>query len=138
MSAFDNIDAALGKMQDILLVFKQQDPDYYAKYPVELTMQTDEQEVNAAIAQWKLQLPEDYIYFLQNYNPKSLYWNNDHYMSLHIYSAQELAAGAGISLLPTIILRSFWQVPFSFAAWKMRMTMHSLITVHRTTTVKLR
>lgn len=103
MSAFDKIDAALGRMQDILQAFKQQEPDYYAKYPVELTTETDEQEVNTALAQWKPHLPEDYIYFLQHYNPKSLYWSNDHYISLHIYSAQELAAGQlGYSYNPVI------------------------------------
>lgn len=103
MNTFDKINAALDRMQDVLQAFKQQDPDYYVKYPVELTTQTDEQEVHAAIAQWKLHLPEDYIYFLQNYNPKSLYWNNDHYISLHIYSAQELATGQlGYSCNPVI------------------------------------
>ncbi|WP_246183149.1 SMI1/KNR4 family protein [Paenibacillus methanolicus] len=66
-------------------------PAYYAKYPMHLLSEAEEQDILSVSGEWRL--PEEYLYFLKRYVPVSVAWSTDQYMSLTIYGAKDLLPG---------------------------------------------
>ncbi|WP_312114311.1 SMI1/KNR4 family protein [Brevibacillus reuszeri] len=87
----NEIDAVIEKMQGILQAMREQDPDFYAKYPMQLITEAEEQAIQSVSEKWRL--PADYLYFLKQYVPESVSWNTDKYINLDIYGAKDLLEG---------------------------------------------
>lgn len=85
------IDAVLEKMQAALANIRQQEPDFYAKYPMNLITEAEELVIESVTDQWSL--PEEYVYFLKHYVPESVSWSTDEYINLDIYGAKDLVEG---------------------------------------------
>ncbi|WP_227793327.1 SMI1/KNR4 family protein [Paenibacillus guangzhouensis] len=85
------IDDVIEKMQSAVEGMRKQDPDFYAKYPMNLGAVADEQAICTITDEWTL--PDEYLYFLKHYVPESVTWNNDEYIGLQIYGAQDLLEG---------------------------------------------
>ncbi|GGG72566.1 hypothetical protein GCM10010918_30510 [Paenibacillus radicis (ex Gao et al. 2016)] len=85
------IDEAIVRMQAALQVKREQDPEFYAKYPAYLKAEAEEQAIRSVAVNWRL--PDDYLYFLNRYVPESVAWSTDEYINLTIYSAKDLLKG---------------------------------------------
>lgn len=85
------IDAVLEKMQTALANIREQNPDFYAKYPMHLLTEAEELVIESVADKWSL--PEEYVYFLKHYVPESVSWSTDEYINLAIYGAKDLAEG---------------------------------------------
>jgi hypothetical protein len=90
-NSHQNIDAVIEKMQEVLEAIRGQDPEFYAKYPMRLITEAEEQDVRTVAEQWPL--PDKYLYFLQHYVPESLGWSTDEYINLDIYGAKDIVQG---------------------------------------------
>ncbi|MNK06078.1 SMI1 / KNR4 family protein [compost metagenome] len=90
-NTYQDIDAVLEKMQSALERTREQDPDYYNKYPMRLTAKADEQVIQSVSGQWTL--PDEYLHFLKHYVPESVSWSTDEYINLQIYGAKDLIGG---------------------------------------------
>ncbi|RUT36601.1 SMI1/KNR4 family protein [Paenibacillus zeisoli] len=78
-------------MQSALERIREQNPDFYSKYPTQLLTIADEQVIQSISIQW--QLPDEYLYFLRHYVPRSVSWSTDEYINLQIYGADDLVGG---------------------------------------------
>lgn len=85
------IETIIEQMQAAVAAMCEQNPDFYAKYPMSLTTEADNDDIRLVTEQW--QLPDDYLYFLQHYVPDKVSWNTDQYTSLNLYGARELPQG---------------------------------------------
>ncbi|WP_433946497.1 SMI1/KNR4 family protein [Paenibacillus sp. SN-8-1] len=90
-NTYDDIDAVLEKMQVALERIREQDPAFYARYPMRLETSANEQVLQSVSNKWRL--PDEYLYFLSNYVPESVSWSTDEYISLQIYGASDLLGG---------------------------------------------
>lgn len=88
---YKKIDAVIEKMQEVLGVIREQDAEFYAKYPMSLITEAEEQDVHTVAEKWRL--PDEYLYFLQHYVPESLGWSTDDYINLDIYGARDIVQG---------------------------------------------
>lgn len=79
------------KMQSALEKTRQQNPDFYAKYPMQLLTEAEEQAIRTVSGEWNL--PDEYTYFLKHYVPESVSWSTDEYINLFIYGAKDLVEG---------------------------------------------
>jgi len=90
-NGYKEIDAVLEKMQEVLAAMREQDPDFYAKYPMQLITEAEEQAIQVVTEQWRL--PNEYVYFLKQYVPEMVSWSTDEYINLDIYGAKDLQQG---------------------------------------------
>ncbi len=90
-NGYKEIDAVLEKMQEVLAAMREQDPDFYAKYPMQLITEAEEQAIQVVTEQWRL--PDEYVYFLKHYVPEMVSWSTDEYINLDIYGAKDLQQG---------------------------------------------
>ncbi|WP_235847750.1 SMI1/KNR4 family protein [Paenibacillus tuaregi] len=88
---YQEIDDVLEKMQVALEIAREQEPDFYAKYPMELRTEAEAEDIRVATREWNL--PEEYLYFLKHYVPTSVSWSTDEYINLDIYGAKDLIGG---------------------------------------------
>lgn len=88
---YSQIDAILSQMRSVVQAMCEQDPDFYAKHPMQLLAEADEQAIKSVTETWTL--PEEYVYFLQHYVPQSVSWSTDDYINLDIYGAKDLPDG---------------------------------------------
>ncbi|GED34650.1 hypothetical protein P9761_17860 [Brevibacillus centrosporus] len=88
---FTDMDAVIKKMQEVVAAKREQDPKFYAKYPINLGTLADDQAVHEVTNKWSL--PDDYVYFLKHYVPESVTWSTDEYTNLEIYGAKDLLKG---------------------------------------------
>lgn len=88
---FKEIDTVIEEMQALVAALRVQNPDFYARYPMNLSTEAEEETIRFVTDQW--QLPDEYLYFLKHYVPESVSWNTDEYLSLDIYGARELSKG---------------------------------------------
>lgn len=88
---YKELDAVIAKMQAVLEEKRQQNPDFYAKYPMGLLTEAEEQAIRSVTDTWSL--PEEYLYFLKHYVPESVAWSNDEYLCIHIYEAKDILSG---------------------------------------------
>jgi len=85
------IAVVIEKMHAAVEGMRKQDPDFYAKYPMNLRTSAEEQAMRTVTDKWTL--PDEYLYFLKHYVPESVSWSNDEYISLQVYGAQDLPEG---------------------------------------------
>lgn len=90
-NGYKEIDAVLEKMQEVLAAMREQNPDFYAKYPMQLITEAEEQAIQVVTEQWRL--PNEYVYFLKHYVPEMVSWSTDEYINLDIYGAKDLQQG---------------------------------------------
>lgn len=90
-NVYKEIDAVLEKMQSALEKIQKQDPDFYAKYPMQLITEAEEQAIRIVTDKWSL--PEEYLSFLKHYVPESVSWSTDEYINLNIYGAKDILQG---------------------------------------------
>ena len=88
---YTDMDAVIKKMQEVVAAKREQDPEFYAKYPINLGTLADDQAVREVTDQWSL--PDDYVYFLKHYVPESVTWSTDEYTNLEIYGAKDILKG---------------------------------------------
>ncbi|MCZ8521396.1 MULTISPECIES: SMI1/KNR4 family protein [Paenibacillus] len=88
---YTEIDAVIEKMQAALEGIREQNPDFYAKYPMQLITLAEEQAIRSVTDQWSL--PEEYLYFLKHYVPESVSWSTDEYINITIYGAKDILPG---------------------------------------------
>lgn len=88
---YKEIDAVIGKMQAALEEIRKLDPEFYAKYPMNLVTEAEEKALRIVSDKWRL--PDEYLYFLKHYVPESVTWNTDEYINLFIYGAEQLPEG---------------------------------------------
>ncbi|OAB41976.1 SMI1/KNR4 family protein [Paenibacillus glacialis] len=85
------LDAVIEKMQAALEGMWEQDPEFYAKYPMHFFTEAEEQAIRIVSDKWRL--PDEYLYFLKHYVPESVTWSTDEYINLNIYGAKDLPQG---------------------------------------------
>ncbi|WDM30849.1 SMI1/KNR4 family protein [Paenibacillus mucilaginosus] len=90
-TVYQEIDAVIAKMQAALEEKREQHPDHYAKYPMQLMTTAEDQALRSVTGTWSL--PEEYLYFLKHYVPESVSWSTDEYMNMDIYGAKDLLQG---------------------------------------------
>ncbi|RCX17696.1 SMI1/KNR4 family protein SUKH-1 [Fontibacillus phaseoli] len=88
---YPEIDVILEKMQTVLAALRELDPEFYAKYPMQLGTDAEEQDMRVVSDTWHL--PDEYSYFLRHYVPQSVGWSTDEYIHLDIYGAKDLQKG---------------------------------------------
>ncbi|GIP51234.1 SMI1/KNR4 family protein [Paenibacillus vini] len=88
---YQEIDDVIEKMRTTLEAMRKQDPEFYAKYPMQLGTEAEAEDLRTVFDTWRL--PEEYAYFLRNYIPESVGWSTDEYINLDIYGAKELPGG---------------------------------------------
>ncbi|USB34825.1 SMI1/KNR4 family protein [Paenibacillus sp. YPG26] len=98
-SNYQEIDEVLEKMQAAVRRTREQDPAFYAKYPMQLYTVAEDEDLQRVAAQWTL--PDEYLYFLKHFVPQAVSWNTDDYINLDIYGAIDLTQGqSGYSFNP--------------------------------------
>lgn len=96
---YQEIDDVIEKMRTTLEAMRKQDPEFYAKYPMQLGTEAEAEDLRTVFDTWRL--PEEYAYFLRNYIPESVGWSTDEYINLDIYGAKELPGGnGGTTIIP--------------------------------------
>lgn len=88
---FEQIDDVIEKMQAVIEQELQQNPQFYAQYPMELLTEANPRDIEDVTKRWTL--PEPYVYFLQHYVPERVGWATEDYIHLHIFGASELQEG---------------------------------------------
>lgn len=88
---FEEIDHVIHLMQAAIQKRIELNPSFYERYKIELLTEANRADIDDVITQWKL--PEQYLYFLKHYVPKSVAWETEDYIQLEIYGAAGLREG---------------------------------------------
>lgn len=88
---FKDIDEVIENMRSFISEIQQQDPSFYAIYPMIFHQPLEEDGSQLMDSHW--QLPDEYIYFLKHYVVGGITWNTGDYINLQIYGATDLVRG---------------------------------------------
>jgi len=85
---FKEIDDVIENMRSFILEIQQQDPSFYAVYPMVFHKPLEDDGSRLMGSLW--QLPDEYIYFLKHYVVEGITWNTGDYINLQIFGATDL------------------------------------------------